>query len=297
MDEAARRLDRVRSLPLGGDVEFTREITQRVVEVALWRRATEGLLDTVACVLSRLTGTDQEPYCGELLVLGLRAAADLSHRGRARGDPAAVTRSLQGVDTLTAALDKMHGRPFANHPLLRRTAADKASWTAEWSRATGDNDPELWAAAAEQWETLQRPHRAAYAWWRCAEAFLYRTGYPSDAGKPLHSAAVASRGMAPLATEIRRMADRARITLARPATEEPPETTPAPLPALTRRELEVLRLVGAGRTNRQIGAELYMSPKTAAVHVTHILSKLGLANRAQAAAVAERAGLLDVEET
>ncbi len=55
----------------------------------------------------------------------------------------------------------------------------------------------------------------------------------------------------------------------------------------------MLRLLVAGRTNAQIGAELYMSPKTASVHVTSILRKLGAANRVQAAAVAERAGLLD----
>ena len=55
----------------------------------------------------------------------------------------------------------------------------------------------------------------------------------------------------------------------------------------------MLRLLAAGRTNAQIGAELYMSPKTASVHVTAILRKLGVASRVEAAAVAERAGLLD----
>jgi len=54
----------------------------------------------------------------------------------------------------------------------------------------------------------------------------------------------------------------------------------------------VLRLVGAGRTNAQIGAELYISPRTAGVHVTNILRKLGVSSRVQAAALAERAGLL-----
>ena len=61
---------------------------------------------------------------------------------------------------------------------------------------------------------------------------------------------------------------------------------------LTSRELAVLRLLAAGRTNAQIGAELYISPKTASVHVTSILRKLGASNRVQAAALAERAGLL-----
>jgi len=70
-----------------------------------------------------------------------------------------------------------------------------------------------------------------------------------------------------------------------------PAEAPAPY-RLTERELAVLRLLAAGRTNAQIGAELFISPKTASVHVTSILRKLGVAGRVQAAAVAERAGLL-----
>jgi DNA-binding NarL/FixJ family response regulator len=62
---------------------------------------------------------------------------------------------------------------------------------------------------------------------------------------------------------------------------------------LTARELAVLRLVGTGRTNAQIGAELFISQRTAGVHVTNILRKLGVSGRVQAAALAERAGLLD----
>ena len=61
---------------------------------------------------------------------------------------------------------------------------------------------------------------------------------------------------------------------------------------LTDRELTVLRLLAAGRTNPQIGAELYISTSTASVHVSNILRKLGVSGRVQAAAVAERAGLL-----
>jgi DNA-binding NarL/FixJ family response regulator len=61
---------------------------------------------------------------------------------------------------------------------------------------------------------------------------------------------------------------------------------------LTSRELAILRLLAAGRTNAQIGAELYISPKTAGVHVTNILRKLGVSTRVQAATLAERGGLL-----
>ena len=55
---------------------------------------------------------------------------------------------------------------------------------------------------------------------------------------------------------------------------------------MTDRELEVLRLVAAGRTNRDIAADLFISAKTASVHVSNILAKLGAGNRTEAAAIA-----------
>lgn len=60
---------------------------------------------------------------------------------------------------------------------------------------------------------------------------------------------------------------------------------------LTERELEVLRLLSQGRTNREIGAELLISTGTAGVHVSNILRKLGVSSRVQAAGVAHRLGL------
>jgi DNA-binding CsgD family transcriptional regulator len=60
---------------------------------------------------------------------------------------------------------------------------------------------------------------------------------------------------------------------------------------LTARETQVLRLVAAGRSNRDIAAELFISGKTASVHVSNILAKLGAATRTEAAAIAHRAGI------
>ncbi|MCX4528274.1 LuxR C-terminal-related transcriptional regulator [Streptomyces sp. NBC_01565] len=57
---------------------------------------------------------------------------------------------------------------------------------------------------------------------------------------------------------------------------------------MTSRERDVLRLVAAGNTNRQIAEELFISPKTASVHVSNILAKLGVAGRGEAAALAHR---------
>src|SRR6185437_8104152 len=93
------------------------------------------------------------------------------------------------------------------------------------------------------------------------------------------------------------LADRARIPLDSAASapaELPADTT---LYGLTERELLVLDLLVAGRSNSEIGAELFISRKTASVHVSNILRKLGVSNRAQAAALAERAGLVSTSLT
>ncbi len=75
-------------------------------------------------------------------------------------------------------------------------------------------------------------------------------------------------------------------------TAEP--TTPASRrsPVLSPRERHVVRLLAAGMTDRQIAEELFITRKTASHHVGHILAKLGVANRAEAAAVALRDGLV-----
>lgn len=77
------------------------------------------------------------------------------------------------------------------------------------------------------------------------------------------------------------------------ATPEPPDVTPLEgVPALSTRELEVLRLISQGRTNRQIGETLYISPATVKTHVEHILTKLGATTRTQAVVTAHLEGLL-----
>ena len=62
---------------------------------------------------------------------------------------------------------------------------------------------------------------------------------------------------------------------------------------LTAREREILALVAEGRSNGEIGRQLFISTKTVSVHVSNILGKLGAAGRTEAAAIARRDGLLD----
>jgi DNA-binding CsgD family transcriptional regulator len=109
------------------------------------------------------------------------------------------------------------------------------------------------------------------------------------------AAAITARlGARLLDGEVQALARRARLDLIPPAAAAVPAAG-APPPAaqlgLTPREAEVLALVAAGRSNRQIAQALFISPKTVSVHVSNILAKLGVAGRGEAAAIAHRLGL------
>jgi DNA-binding NarL/FixJ family response regulator len=102
------------------------------------------------------------------------------------------------------------------------------------------------------------------------------------------------RGARPLLERIGSLARRARVDVpALPGPRRHVEPGGAAPFGLTEREREVLRLVAAGRGNRDIAAELFISPKTASVHVSNILGKLGVSSRGEAAATAYRQHLLD----
>ncbi len=138
-----------------------------------------------------------------------------------------------------------------------------------------------------------------YARWREAEALLAsRAPRPRVAAvlRQAHQSA-AGLGAAPLQREIERLARRARIDLtpvpARIRAGPPAEPSPAERLGPTRREREVLGLLVAGRTNRQIANTLFISVKTVGIHVSNILAKLGVASRGEAAALAHRGGLVD----
>ena len=127
-------------------------------------------------------------------------------------------------------------------------------------------------------------HLLGYARFREAEALLLDPRLPPAGVEALTEAAAIAAALraAPLAADVQALADRARCRL--------PTVPHAPASAdphgLTAREAEVLTLVGQGRTNAEIAEELFISMKTASVHVSNILRKLGLKSRIQAAAVA-----------
>ncbi|WP_134003053.1 helix-turn-helix transcriptional regulator [Kribbella sp. VKM Ac-2566] len=226
--------------------------------------------------------TEDEPMAGSLLCIGLEAAV--------------AAQSADGFDRLVA--------------LYRRAVSGFAAGAlaavvdGERSRIRGTPDPAAWLTAAQEWASLGRPYWEAQARLRAAEALLAQrrqTGARGRATAELETARqIADQlGAEPLLSRIQALAKIARVHLDDSATEhhERRGATADPQSLLTERERQVLALVAAGRTNREIGATLYMSPKTASVHVTHILEKLGVQSRVQAAAEAVRLDLTDHPES
>jgi DNA-binding CsgD family transcriptional regulator len=294
LDTAARRLLQLSTLAGHlGSIDIAREVAQLAAELALWARRPENALSEVRRVLALYPTQELTIFCGRLLVVGMRACADLAERARAgRDEPA--TYATAAAAEMTSWVDQMAGAPFADHPWLATIPAERASWEAERSRLAGASDPTAWHAAAKAWDDLGCPHRAGYAWWRHAEARLLAGHPPTAAAAGLRAAKTAGHGHEPLLAVIRALANRAHIALdsRSVAAQEAPHSPDAAPYGLTSREILVLRLLVAGYSNGQIGTELFISRKTASVHVSNILRKLGVSTRVQAAALAERAGLL-----
>jgi DNA-binding CsgD family transcriptional regulator len=170
--------------------------------------------------------------------------------------------------------------------------------SAELRSARHEKDPEPWATLAERWDRLECPYFAATARFRCAESLLLAGGARFAADRARAQQLLVETGRTaeqlqaqPLARATEDLARRARLTLGSSG-DTPDETRTARAPFdLTRQELEVLRLVTEGRSNGEIGDRLFISRKTASVHVSNILRKVGAANRIEAAAIARRHGL------
>nr|WP_234330035.1 helix-turn-helix transcriptional regulator [Streptomyces viridochromogenes] len=188
---------------------------------------------------------------------------------------------------------------------VRKLTTGAPLWLAyeKWTRAEIDRaenralQPDTWSDVVTAFEALERPYDLAQVRHRLAEALLAIGGDDERARATellrLSRAAATHLGARPLVDAATRLAQRARLTL---TTAPPlPPTDPADSLGLTTRERDVLRLVSAGRTNRQIAEELFISPKTASVHVSNILGKLGVSGRGEAAAVAHRMRLFAAE--
>ncbi|RKT07070.1 regulatory LuxR family protein [Streptomyces sp. 3211.6] len=222
----------------------------------------------------------QHRYAWPLLLASATAEADARGLpGTEEGRPAA----LEAVRTAARTLATPVPLWTAHAEYLR----------AELLRAEGRDSVADWTAVEAAVSSLERPYLLARARHRLAEALLGSGGDRETAAGLLRDAhATADRlGSRRLREDLALLAQRARLPLtpdeARPAAPAP-DTDPVEALGLTSRERDVLRLVATGSTNRQIAEELFISPKTASVHVSNILAKLGVASRGEAAALAHR---------
>ncbi|MFJ3343040.1 AAA family ATPase [Streptomyces diastaticus] len=213
------------------------------------------------------------------------------------------TRGLPGAEEGRAAHLALVRRLAKNLVTCVPVGEAQAAWVrAELRRAEAQDTVADWAEAHRRFLPLGRPFDLARVGLRHAEALLADSGARPGPGRAqaaglLRSARATARrlGTRPLADSIDLLARRARLSLStRPTTRALPQAPADPAEALglTRREREVLRLLVAGRTNRHIADELFISPKTASVHVSHILAKLEVSTRGEAAAVAHRLRLV-----
>jgi DNA-binding NarL/FixJ family response regulator/DNA-binding transcriptional ArsR family regulator len=253
----------------------------------------EGAQRAVSRALDELeVCTDDVMRIARVTAVGMAVEADRALRGRDLREPEAERDALARA---RIHLDRLEAAAQDGGPVER---AWLATGLAENGRAGADNDPALWEHAALAWDQLERPYCAALMRCREAEA-LVEAGDREQAAQVVAAAlAVADRLDAGwLAGELRGLAARGRLEglvagtgdLASDGANGSTGVDGAETPfGLTPRELQVLTLIAEGATNRQIGAALYMAEKTASVHVSRILSKLGVQSRTQAAAVAHR---------
>ncbi|WP_187369105.1 helix-turn-helix transcriptional regulator [Baekduia soli] len=276
LDAAADRLARIRAIDELEALVLVPVCTQQA-DVALWREDLPGALEAVRTGEAALVDGERLD-AAPLLAMAVRVQAD----GVAAGvlDPDAARAE---ADRLLERLTRCAGigeRPLPLPDQLLLVAA------AERSRLDPTPAPARWRSAVAGWQALGHPYEAGYARWRLAEALAGARGARGELEETLraaHAGAVAL-GAARLAAATGRLARRTRVTLPGQRAED------VAFPELTPREREVLGLIADGRTNRQIAETLFISEKTASVHVSNILSKLGAANRGEAAAQAHRAG-------
>jgi DNA-binding CsgD family transcriptional regulator/tetratricopeptide (TPR) repeat protein len=265
-------------------------------ELSWWQGNHEAARQAVAEGLRGVVASSDPRDLVPLAGLGVRVEADRAELARAGRSDGEAEQARHAATALIAQATTVM-RTSGQRPLPELTA-EAATAEAELARAQGASDAALWEQAAGRWQALGQPYREAYACWRAAEALAADPSRRSDADRlARHAARLAARlGAGPLGGEVELLARRARLRLedqegvvAVPA----PPTAPGAELGLTPREREVLALVAAGRSNRQIAEALFISAKTASVHVSNILGKLAVANRVEAAGVAHRLGLLD----
>jgi len=260
-------------------------------ELAQWRGTPEVAVERVTDTIDWTRRLDGEWLLAgiRLGALGIAGHADVAAHARRRRDKAGEAKAVAEGHRLAdyARATAVNGLPRTG-VLGPEGQAWLARAEAEESRLGGAGDPELWAKAVDGF-AFGMVFEQAVCRWRLAEALL-GADRRDEAATHLRETAEFARelGAAPLLDAVTQAARRARITLR--ATETAPRDHVDPF---TPRERSVLGLVALGRTNREVGEELYISEKTVSVHLTRIMAKLGAGRRAEAVAIAYDRGLLD----
>jgi DNA-binding CsgD family transcriptional regulator len=282
--EALRQVELLRSRPTSHFYEALRTI-EGFAELALWRGDPGAARDAIRSRLVVLHADVPAMDVGSACSLGLRAEADLAGLARARrSEP----KLREAEESGAALLARMRGHTDAVAARARHYLPRARAWLAmceaEFSRLEGPSDADLWASAAAAWAEIGNPYHTAYALMREGEAALAEPRDRARAARVLPGA----RGIAVRlgAEPMRRSID----VLGRRAGVRPSERT---MDGLSRREREVLALVAAGRSNGEIGDALYISKKTASVHVANIKAKLGAESRIGIVNSAIGLGILD----
>ncbi|MEU9115494.1 LuxR C-terminal-related transcriptional regulator, partial [Streptomyces sp. NPDC048483] len=283
-DEARRWMEKTDSSTTGPYPEPQHTLAMARMTIAL--AAADGRILDVRSLLDTAVGEaipfGHHRYGWPLLYEAATAEA------RARGLAVAGPGRAAAVARIREA---MKGQP----QFVPLWAAQALMIEAELLTVEGRDATARWTEAVAATEQLEAPTLLATARLRLAEALITQggAGPRGAAGELLRQAEAVARdlGAAPLEAEIVALARRARI----PLRQADDKAAPAPGAALglTEREREVLRLVAAGRSNRKIAEELFISPKTVSVHVSNILAKLGASGRGEAAMIAHRLGGFD----
>jgi DNA-binding CsgD family transcriptional regulator len=289
LDTAAEDLTALRAVLDGtGDLQYGAHVAALRAGLAAARGEHAEARAVLRDDLARSADHDDMGLHLELAACAISVEADALDWARLHGrrtDPVAARTAaaqvMSGVDAIIARVVGAGGRLSPVLALLQAVAR------AHLSRIPGPADPGRWARVAQ--DELADPYLVASARYHQAAALLASRGSRRRAATALRAADIIARDLraGPLGAEIAALARAARIDLAEPAAAPRPEPDPVGT-GLTPREREVLGLLGNGLSNAQIARTLYISEKTASVHVSNILRKLGVTSRVQAATAAAR---------
>ncbi|MCW2932576.1 MAG: ATPase-like protein [Actinomycetia bacterium] len=289
--------------PFWGD-EFVAFIARGLyAEHALWRGDTDLVLAEAHASINCDGWPTHTPAVIRPAAIALSVRADRAMLARARGDDAALEEELRlAAELLEIARE---GARYPSRPSVALGPEGRgwlARCEAEFQRARARNFPGNWELVLAEFGPGY-VYETARTQWRLAQA-LAEAGRRDDAAHIWGSAVATANklGAAPLRAALDGFRRRARLDpraagegTGHPAANEANEhgagSRDGTASPLTEREREVLRLVALGKSNREIAAELFIAPKTASVHVSNILGKLGAASRTEAAAIAHREGL------